>query len=97
MRSVLVLQQFPSFLTVSPRIPFLNVFLADLLRVLTILSKILQYKFVDVTNIRLLVKAQIESICMLYLVDNPDLNEDTFHENFGHLHRLLYEIRRAKL
>lgn len=71
-------------------------FLADLLHVLTILSKILQYKFVDVTDIRLLVKAEIESICMLYLVGNLDLNEDTFHENFGHLQRLSYEISCAK-
>ena len=83
-------------------------FLADLLHGLTILSKIFQYKFVDITNIGSLVKTQIESIRMLYVVDNTDLNHETFNESYGYhvipyhgpqggyLQRLSSEIRGAK-
>ena len=33
----------------------------------------------DVTTIRSLIRTQIESICMLYVVDSIDLNQDTFN------------------
>ena len=59
-------------------------FLANLLHCLTILSRIFQYKFVNVTNIGSLVKTQNESICMLYVADNTDSNQETFNENYGY-------------
>jgi len=82
-------------------------FLANLLYGLTILSKIFQFKFVDVTSIGLLVRTQIESIHM-YIIDGIDLNQDTFNESFGYhvipdhgpqggyLQRLSSEIRGTK-
>ena len=57
-------------------------FFADLLHGLTILSKIFQYNFVNITSIGSLVKTQIECIRMLYVVDNTDLNHETFNESF---------------
>jgi hypothetical protein len=82
--------------------------LVDLLHGLTILSKIFQYKFVDVTSIRSLVKTQIESIRLLYVVDNTNIHHETFNECFGYhvipnqgpqggfLLKLSSEIRGAK-
>ena len=82
--------------------------MADLLHGLTILSKIFQYKFIYVTSIGSLVIPQIESIRMLYVVDNTDLYHETFYESFGYhvlpyhgphggfLHRLSSDIRGAK-
>ena len=59
-------------------------FLADLLYSLVVLSKVFQYKYVDVTIIGCLIRTQIESICMLYVVDSTDSNEDTFNTNVGY-------------
>ena len=50
-------------------------FLADLLHNLAILSKVFLYKYVDVTIIGSQIRTQIESICMLYVVDNTDLTK----------------------
>ena len=84
-------------------------FLADLLHNLAILFKVFQYKYVDVTTIRSLIRTQIESVCMLYMVESIDLNQDTFNVNIGYhiipqygapsgyLQRLSSEIRGAKL
>ena len=83
-------------------------FLADLLHSLSVLSKIFQYKYVNVTTIGSLIRTQIESICMLYVIDSTDLNQDTFNANVGYhvipqygppggyLQRLSSEIRGSK-
>ena len=82
-------------------------FLVDLLHSLSILSKVFQYKYVDVTTIGSLIRIQIESIRMLYVVDSTDLNQDTFNANVdyhvipqygppgGYLQKLSSEIRRS--
>ena len=59
-------------------------FLADLLYNLSVLFKVFQYKYVDVSTIGSLIKTHIESICMLYVVDSTDLNQDTFNANVGY-------------
>ena len=83
-------------------------FLADLLHNLSILSKVFQYKYVDVTTIGSLIRTQIESIHMLYVVDSTNLNQDTFNANVGYyvipqygppggyLQRLSSEIRGSR-
>ena len=83
-------------------------FLADLLHSLSVLSKVFQYKYVDVTTIGSLIKTQIESICMLYIVNSTDLNQDTINANVsyhvipqygppgGYLQRLSSEIRGSR-
>ena len=83
-------------------------FLADLLHVLSILCKILQRKYVDVTTLGLIVRTEIESIRMLYIMENINLNECTFNENTcyhvipsfgppnGYLMRLSSAIRGAQ-
>jgi len=69
-------------------------FLAWLLHGLIILSKILQYKFVDVTSIGI----QIESICMLYIIDSTNLNQDTFlNENYRYHVMPNYDSQGRKL
>jgi hypothetical protein len=59
-------------------------FLADILFMLAKLSKIFQFKFVDVSSIGQIVKTEIASIRMCFLLDNCDLNQDTFNESSGY-------------
>ena len=83
-------------------------FLADLLHGLSILCKIFQRKYVDTTILGSIVRNEIESIRLLYIMENTDLNECTFNESTcyhvipsfgppnGYLMRLSSEIREAK-
>ena len=83
-------------------------FLADLLHNLSVLSKVFQYKYVDVTTVGSLIKTEIESIHMVYVVDNTNLNQDTFNVDViyhiipqygpfgGYFQRLSSEIRGSK-
>ena len=83
-------------------------FLTDLLHNLFVLSKNFQYKYVNVTTIGSLIKIQVESIYMMYVVDSTDLNQDIFNANVGYhvilqyrppdgyLQRLSSEIRGSK-
>ena len=62
----------------------------------------------DVTTVGSLIRTQIESIRMLYIVDNTDLNQDTFNVDVGYhiilqygplsgyLQRLSSEIRGSR-
>ena len=50
-------------------------FLAHLFHSLVVLFKVFQYKYVDITTIGSLIKTQIKSICMLYVVISIDLNQ----------------------
>ena len=58
-------------------------FLADILHMLSKLSKIFQSKVVDISSIGSIVKTKIASIRMCFLVDSCDLNQDTFHPSTG--------------
>jgi hypothetical protein len=83
-------------------------FLADILKMLSILSKIFQSKLVDISSIGSIVKTEMASIRMCFLVDSCDLNQDTFNPctgfhiipEFGppggYLRRLPSEIRGSK-
>ena len=83
-------------------------FLADLLHSLSVLSKVFQYKYVNVTTIGSLIKTQIESIRMLYVVDSTHLNKDTSNIDVGYhiipqygplggyLQRLSSELKRSR-
>ena len=83
-------------------------FLANLLHGLSILCKIFQRKYVDVTTLGSIVRSEIESILMLYIMENTDMNECICNENTGYhvilsfgppngyLMRLSSEIRGAK-
>jgi len=83
-------------------------FVADLLHGLSILCKIFQRKYVDVTTLGSIVRTEIESIRMLYIMENTDLNECTFNASTGYhvipsfgppngyLMRLSSEIRGSK-
>ena len=83
-------------------------FLADMLHMLSKLSKIFQRKVVDISSIGSIVKREIASIRMCFLVDSCDLNQDTFNPstNFhvilefgpldGYLQRLPIEIWKSK-
>ena len=83
-------------------------FLIELLHSLSFLSKVFQYKYVDVTTIGSLIRTQIESICMLYVIDCTNLNQDTFNIDVGYhiipqygppsgyLQRLSSEIRGSR-
>ena len=59
-------------------------FLADILYDLSILSKIFQYKHVDVRTVGALVKAEITLILMLFSTESTDLNAYTFNEEIGY-------------
>ena len=56
-------------------------FLVGLLHGLSILCKNFKRKYVDVTTLGSIVRIEIESIFMLYIMENTDLNEYTFNEN----------------
>ena len=83
-------------------------FFASLLHSLVILSKVFQYKYGGVTTIGYLIKIQIKSICMSYVVKSIDLNQDTFNTSidyhvilqydpiYGYLQRLSSKIKRSK-
>jgi hypothetical protein len=72
------------------------------------LSKIFQSKLVDVSCVGSIVKTEIASIRMCFLIDSCDLNQDTFNPDIGfhiipefgppsgYLRRLASEIRGAK-
>jgi hypothetical protein len=80
-------------------------FLADILKMLSTLSKIFQSKLVDISSI---VKTEMASIRMCFLVDSCDLNQDTFNPctrfqiipefgpPSGYLRRVPSEIRGSK-
>ena len=82
--------------------------LADILYGLLVLSKTFQYKHVDVSTVGALVKTEITSICMLFIIESTDLNASTFNEKTyyhiisdfgphgGYLKRLSSKIRGAK-
>ena len=83
-------------------------FLVDILYGLSVLSKTFQYKYVDVSIVGALVKAEIILICMLFITEFTDLNASSFNEEIGYhiildfgppvgyLKRISSEIRRAK-
>jgi hypothetical protein len=58
-------------------------FLADILKMLSTLSKIFQSKLVDISCIGSIVKTEMASIRMCFLVDSCDLNQDTFNPSTG--------------
>jgi hypothetical protein len=58
-------------------------FLADILKMLSTLSKIFQSKLVDISSIGSIVKTEMASIRMYFLVDSCDLNQDTFNSSIG--------------
>ena len=82
--------------------------MAHLLHCLPILFKVFEYKYVDVITIGFLVGTQIDSIHILYVVENTNLDQDAFNANTNYhiipqyglpcryLQRLSSEIRRAK-
>jgi len=59
-------------------------FLANILYSLSILSRTFQYKFVDVSNVGALVRFEITSIRMSFIIESTDLNEFTFNEDIGY-------------
>jgi Domain of unknown function (DUF4371)/hAT family C-terminal dimerisation region len=83
-------------------------FLADILQMLAKLSKNFQNKLVDISCIGSIVKTEIATIRMCFLIDTCDLNQDTFNPSTGfhiipefgppsgYLRRLSSEIRGAK-
>jgi hypothetical protein len=83
-------------------------FLADILSMLAKLSKIFQQKLVDISTIGSIVKSEIATIRMCFVMDSCDLNQDTFNSSSGfpilpqfgppsgYLQRLSSEIRGSK-
>ena len=83
-------------------------FLADILQSLSVLSRTFQHKFVDVSSVGALVRSEITSIRMAFIIESTDLNESTFNEDTGYhiipsfgppggyLQRLSSEIRGSK-
>jgi hypothetical protein len=75
---------------------------------LSTLSKIFQRKLVDISSIGSIVKTEMVTIRMCFLVDSCDLNQDTFNPSTGfhiipefgspggYLRRLLSKIRGSK-
>lgn len=59
-------------------------FLADILHMLSLLSRLFQYKFVDVSSIGSIVRAEITQIRMLFIEERSDLNVCTFNEDSGY-------------
>jgi len=59
-------------------------FLVDILHSLFVLSKTFQYKFVDVSSVGALVRFEITSIRMSFIIENTNLNESTFNEDIGY-------------
>jgi hypothetical protein len=47
------------------------------------LSKVFQFKFIVVSSVGQIVKIEIVSICICFLLDNCDLNQETFNEFSG--------------
>jgi len=82
-------------------------FLANILHMLSKLSRIFQSKLVDISTIGSIVKIEIVSIRMYFLLDSCNLNKDTFNPSIGfhifpefgppgsYLCHLLSEIRGA--
>jgi hypothetical protein len=58
-------------------------FLANILKMLSTLSKIFQSKLVDISCIGSIVKTEMASIRMCFLVDSCDLNQDTYNPSIG--------------
>ena len=56
-------------------------FLADILHLLSMLSRIFQHKFVDVTTVGSVVKTDITQIRMLFIEETQDLNVTPFNED----------------
>ena len=54
-------------------------FLANILKMLSTLSKIFQSKLVDISSLGSIVKIEMASIRMCFFVDSCDLNQDTFN------------------
>ena len=83
-------------------------FVADMLHMLSKLSKIFQSKVVDISSIGSIIKTKITFIRMCFLVDSCDLNQDTFNPGTdfhvipefgppgGYLQRLPTEIQGSK-
>jgi hypothetical protein len=83
-------------------------FLADILYNLSMLSRLFQQKFVDISSIDSIIRTQVGKLRMFYVTESIDLSVDTFNEstrfhilpNFGpsggYLRRLSYEIRGSK-
>ena len=54
-------------------------FLADILHILSILSRLFQNKFVDIITIGSVVKTDIAQIRMFFIEENTDLNCEIFN------------------
>jgi hypothetical protein len=59
-------------------------FLVDLLYSLSLLSRVFQYKNVDVSIIGSLVKTEILQVRMLFIEESTNLNHSTFNEDSGY-------------
>jgi hypothetical protein len=59
-------------------------FFANILSMLANLSRVFQYKFFEVSSMGQIVKTEIALIDMCFLLDNCDLNRDTFNEFSGY-------------
>ena len=82
--------------------------MADILYMLAKLSKIFQQKLVDISSIGSIVKSEIATIRMCFVMDSCDLNQDIFNSSSGfpilsqfgppcgYLQRLSNEIRGYK-
>jgi hypothetical protein len=68
----------------SLKIIYCLYFLADILHMLSLLSKVFQYKCVNVTSIGSIVKIEIIQIKMLFVEERIDLNACTFNEDSGY-------------
>jgi hypothetical protein len=58
-------------------------FLADILQMLGKLSKIFQCKLVDISCLGSIMKSEIATIRMCFLVDACDLNQEYFNPSLG--------------
>ena len=83
-------------------------FLADILHSLSMLSRVFQYKFVDVSAVGSIIATEIAQLRMLFVTETADLNASTFNEETGYhilpdfgpdggyMKRLSAEIRGAR-
>lgn len=55
-------------------------FLADILYILSMLSRLFQNKFVDITTIGSVIETDIVQIRMFFIEETTDLNSETFNE-----------------
>ena len=59
-------------------------FLADILHILYMLSRLFQNKFVNIITISLVVKTDIMQFRMFFIKETMDLNSETFNERTGY-------------